>query len=126
MFELGDISTWSIEEARTQVLNLLPEKWHLSVGCDESGFWTVRVTSPDEEGADVLMWKGEALGELGVLLDAFGYLWLRSQPGPELDSPWTRKKSRIPSPCFSVSDKAPDPEDLDPGEVASVYATILK
>lgn len=127
MFELGDVSTWSVEEARAQVLDLLPEKWHLSVGCDEGkGFWSAQITSLDGRGKENLVWEGTALGELGVLLDAFGYLWLSSQPKVDLDSPWVRKKPRIPSPNFSVSDKAPDPEDLDPDAVASVYASILK
>lgn len=85
----------------------------------DSGWLVGQVTSGTE-----LVWDNLGFDRKILLLDAYGWLWTRDQP-PSTSPIWAVRSKEIAR--GDVARRAtshlpiPDPEDLDPTEVASVY-----
>lgn len=80
--------------------------------------WVARIEAPAGE----VVYQGESVDRRLALLNVYGYLWLKEQPPVVQGSVWDPTTARpgqapVPKPAQSI----PDPEDLDPDEVAAVY-----
>lgn len=90
---------------------------------DPGGYWAVKLQHLDEDSQTIIELEREGADKRLVLLDVFGWLWLRDMPKPSTDSPWVRKNN----PTIATVTRRfqgshlPDPEDLDPEEIAKVH-----
>lgn len=120
------MTTWSAEDIRSQATALLPDGWALLCEQGVHGWWSATISEPS--GSELVpVWQGSSADERIALFDAYGWLWLRSKPIVESNSPWVRRRELSRE---SVTNRVargldvPDPEDLDPAEVAAVYETL--
>jgi len=116
---------WSVEEIREELKTLLPRSWQFVLRVDQSGFWEASFEEKQDKESKVV-WRALETDEKRALFEAYGYLWMKQRPLRELDSTWVRRRPMLNPPQSSASDSSPDPEDLDPDEVESVYATLVK
>lgn len=120
MLSLEDMAAWTLDEIRAHIRRFLPEGHTFHFGQDDG--WKARLESPDGE----ILWERTGLDERVLLLDAFGWLWVRRQGAPSVDSPWGRRKGPEQKLVEQPPVQIPDPEDLDPAEVMSVYEAARK
>ena len=104
---------------------MLPPSWKLTLRVDQSGFWVVRFEEL-KEGEVEVVWEAFEVNERRALFEAYGYLWKKQRPLREFDSTWVRRRPMLSPPQSSVSDSSPDPEDIDPEEIESVYSSLGK
>ena len=121
MATLEEMTAWSTDEIRGEVRKLLPSSWKLSLRPDTSGYWRIWIEEDQK-----IIWEATETDERRALFEAYGYLWMKQRPLREVDSPWVRRSPMFDPPRRSVSDSSPDPEDLDPDEVESVYRSLGK
>jgi hypothetical protein len=114
---------WSIDELREELKALLPKSWQFVIQAERSGFWVVRFEELRESGPE-MVWEALEVDERRALFEAYGYLWMKQRPFRELDATWVRRRPMMSPPQSSVSDSSPDPEDIDPEEVESVYSSL--
>jgi len=121
-----EVSAWSFEEILAEIQVLLPPGSRVTSVSNPDGYWVVMVERDTPEGPEVDLREVNPDRRLAAL-DVFGQLWLRSAPQPSKDSPWVRRNElrQAAVPSRSIP-RVPDPEDLDPAEVNSVYQTHLK
>jgi hypothetical protein len=122
---LEEMTAWTVDELRTEIAALLPDEWRFRSGWDGNlTRWAAFIERLEDEKWAVV-WHGESPDERLLLFNAFGNLWLERQPKPASGSPWDpfrqtrRGPMRVPT-----SSGVPDPEDLDPAEVAAVYESV--
>jgi hypothetical protein len=125
---LEEMTAWSLEEIRGEVKRLLTKGWSFSIVWDqEEQIWFAQIERDpgEDEGPDpVVVWSGFGPDEKILLFNVYGWLWLKIQPKPQGASPWVRKRELT---TVGVTRKAlgiPDPEDVDPEEVLSVYKSV--
>lgn len=124
-----EVSAWSVEELEAEIINLLPQGWELRSQRESSGHWSVWIQRPSEAGGPVLELDREGADKRLTLLDVFGWLWMRNMPTPSTDSPWVRRNNpSVQSVTRTVhaavkGSHIPDPEDLDPSQVALIHKT---
>jgi len=120
MPSLEEMTAWEPEDIEAEIRLALPKDWSFQSGCSENGGWAV---IGDEEGQ--IKWETASVPDERLLLfNAYGWLTTR---GMEPKNPaWARRKGVTPQPRigqFSLPGvSVPDPEDLDPAEIASVYS----
>jgi hypothetical protein len=122
-----EISAWSLDEIRAEIRALLPAGWTATDAKNSGGYWIVTIESPGEYGSVLELVEANADERL-ALLNAFGWLWTKSLPKPGGDSPWQRRGEVTP-PKHAASGSGtsvPDPDDLDPKEIAQVYEKFQK
>ena len=121
-----EVSAWSFDEILAEIQALLPEGSRVTPVSNPDGYWIVTVERDTPEGLEVDLRETRPDRRLAAL-DVFGQLWLRNAPQPSKDSPWVRRnelrQAVVPK---RTAPHVPDPEDLDPTEVDSVYQTHLK
>jgi len=114
---LEEMTSWSLDEIRLHIQRHLPADHQFFVEEGDFG-WKVRFEAPD--GAQ--LWEQVGFDERVVLLDAFGWLWLRKSPTEQAPgSPWVRRPDLRQEHVVRPPTTEPDPEDLDPDEVLAVY-----
>lgn len=113
---LFEIATWSEDDTRAEIHKLLPDGWTFDFQADD-GFWVA--TFRDKEGA--IVWEGDNPASNMLLFDAYGWLWLRLNPQRRTNvwTPRPGRKDEVPRP---KSIDVEDPADLDPEQIAAVYA----
>src|SRR5512137_783473 len=122
MPSLEEMTAWESEDIEDAIRQALPKGWQFEYGCSESGGWAV---IGDEEGQ--IKWETTGVPDERLLLfNAYGWLITR---GMEPRNPaWALRKGSIPQPKvgqFSLPGvSVPDPEDLDPAEIESVYSEL--
>jgi hypothetical protein len=121
MFSLEEISSWSLDEIRFHIRELLLKGQRFSVTPTEGG-WVARI----EDTGGTRLWEHSGWDERILLLDAFGWLWLRQQARPSPDSPWNRRNPLTQKSLELQLPPIPDPEDVDPEEVLAVYGLRKK
>lgn len=119
MPSVEEMTAWTTEDIEAEIRVSLPKNWQFEHGCSETGGWAI---IRDEEGET--KWETAMVPDERLLLfNAYGWLITRSAV-PRLPA-WARRKGEIPKPLvghFSLPGvSVPDPEDLDPAEVAAVY-----
>lgn len=123
-----EISAWSAEEIRAEIQGLLPAGWKVASDQDNGGFWYICIERPGEEGSIAEIEEAHA-DERMALLNVFGRLWLKRLPAVGEESPWRRRQdlSRAGvTAAVSRGSSIPDPGDLDPNEIATVYEPFRK
>lgn len=118
-----EILTWTNADVRMQIGKLLPEGWTFTCNLDqENHFWVAEVKNEDGE----VSWGTFNPDERLALLAVFGHMWSKSHKRPAPGTPWgPRRQELIRRYVTSRVERPPDPEDLDPEEVASVYESVL-
>lgn len=119
---LEEMRQWPPDEIHGAILVALPPECRFEL-TDEGGQWRARFFGPD--GA-VLWWN--TYGDPQVLLfDAYGWLWMRRQK-PKHPA-WKPRTSRTLVPVYGSTahgPSVPDPEDLNPAEIDTVYSEHSK
>ena len=117
MFTLTEAAAWSEAETLMKVMESLPVGWRIQEKVAGNSF-SASVTDPS--GAQV--WSGEQQDRKLLFLDCLG--WLRVKDHRAKNPMWRARDNEVPLYRPSVSPSpVPDPPDLDPNEVASVYKT---
>lgn len=118
MFSLEETLTWTAEDAHERLQAVVPAGW--SVERSEEAGWH-RVALLDAAGVE--QWAGEHPDPKFIALDALG--WLRLRDHRVKNPAWKPREAEVP--LFRepgvVQSPVPDPPDLDPDEVATVYRT---
>jgi hypothetical protein len=113
---LSEMTTWSTEEARDEVQRTLPSGWTFKITHQRP----FQATIADGDGKS--HWEGFNYEERLILLDAYVYLALREAPRAT-EGPWAIRHGELTSETVQrQAMKLPDPEDLDPAELAMAYS----
>jgi len=120
MSRLYDSSAFSVPEVAGEIATVLPAGWDFEYDrLPEGGFYVGEVR--DQDGA--VMWSGNSPDERLLLLNCYGWLVLRGQK-PKHPA-WQRtvqlSPQQVTGSMAAVVSDMPDPGDLDPGQVESVY-----
>src|SRR5271166_2871739 len=120
MPSLEEISTWTIQDIRTEIQKLVPEGHTFAESVKDGWHFAVlQCTAPSSNLSEVL-WSDQNPDRKLLLLNAFGWLWLRGQK-PKHPA-WKAHRGgqparRHPAPFPKIA----DPPDLDPKEIRAVY-----
>lgn len=120
-FSVEEMTAWTAEEAAAAIGKLLPAGWTIGLNQDDQGWFHGEIK--DAEAA--VQWSDWQADRRVLLLNGFGFLWLRGQ---KTRHPAWRPRgmaSARPNPADPMSrvSSVPDPADLDPAEVQSVYSS---
>jgi len=132
MASLEEVTAWSLGEIKDGIRLLLPKDWRFDYRLTDDGLHKAQILEPVQDGYAV-RWEDAFTDERLVLFGAYGYL-LSKQHTPHPDSPWVRRPNQARDTIkrraferFGVSfGSTPDPEDLDPEVVRSVYEEVGK
>lgn len=120
-----EISAWSIDELEAEIASTLPAGWKLFSQHTSEGYWELSVRSTNEDGQSVVHLERENADRRLGLLDVYGWIWLEKSPKPPAGSPWSPRQGLtigiISGHANIRGSKIPDPEDLDPVEIALVH-----
>lgn len=122
-FSLAEMTTWTPAEIEQTIRQELTSDVVFACGFDAgAGTWFIRFTDAAE---NVLHEEWSPERRL-LYLNAFGWLMARKEPPrPRARSVWSPRRNDVPPiPPFQPrkGPSVPDPEDLDPEAIASVYA----
>lgn len=114
-----DVATWDDERIRVEIAAILPMGWKFEFGAVNNAYWTAIFT--DAEG--VVQWEDSFPASNVVLLNAYGWLRLR---GTRPTAVWSRRRELTLAEVNAdalrrARAESPDPLDVDPSEVLSVY-----
>jgi hypothetical protein len=115
MASLQEMSAWSAEEAYREVMASMPDGWSFSITRQE-GPWVGLFL--DTDGGQV--WRSEPSADPRIVLIE-SYVWIhigRSEPS---DPRWARRPDRPAAPPMGFKSNVPDPDDLNPEEIAGLY-----
>lgn len=114
--------SWTDEEVAREIRRQLPAS--ATFVCEwRGGTWTARLES---DGA--VTFTIEHIDHRMALYAVYGHLWLRDHRPPPQGSLWDASTPRPTTASVTryVQSSFPDPEDLDPAQVASVYGLSPK
>ena len=121
MATLEEMTAWAAEDIAAEIQVLLGKDASLDWGESDGGLWWVHFIREDEEDPYHVE---SGLDERLALLNAYGYLWARSQPETPEGSPWRPRRRELTERGEVRYPSQPDPEDLDPQIVESMYGGI--
>jgi hypothetical protein len=117
---IEEMSAWTLDELKVEIHQALPPGWSFNYGWNEDvdGWATIH----DETGKTA--WETAGVWDETLLLfNAYG--WLTTRNVEPKNPVWARRRGVVPKPVvgqYSLPGvSVPDPEDLDPAEIASVY-----
>ena len=119
--DIQDLALATIEEIQTAITLSLKPGWKLVVEPLPTGEWSAVLF--DDGGVE--RWSDVHVDQRILLFNLYG--WLRRESGVKPSHPmWSRRgEVQIPSQfgrkAYQGSVNIPDPEDLDPDEIAVVY-----
>ena len=113
---LEEVASWTLDQIRAQIHQLLPKGWKFDLQ-QHTDHWRAFYRTE----ADVEVWADRHYDQRIMLLNAWGWLWQQRDP-KKVHPAWRPKPGRQLIPVVHPASQAPDPEDLDPREVASVYS----
>ena len=120
MPSIDQISIWTNEETVAEIKRLLPEDSSFEEDFQDGWFFgSIQQTLPSSPESTIL-WKGDGPDRHLLLLNAFGWLWLRGQKESHpiwRPRPNSQPSRRHPAPFPNI----PDPPDLDPDHIREVY-----
>lgn len=118
-----DVLAWSNQDVRMEISLLLPAGQNFRCYQDDDLLWRIEILH-NEFGT--VLWGTVAMDERLALFALYGHLWAKSQKRPPPEQPWgPRRQELIKKYVTQRVERPPDPEDLDPEEVASVYEEVL-
>ena len=118
---IEDLARATLEEIQSAIRLSLKPGWQLSMEFLPIGMWAGTLQDADANG----LWYEEHVDQRILLFNLYG--WLRQAEGPRPSHPLWRRRSEVQIPsqfgrkAYQGDTNIPDPEDLDPAEVASVY-----
>ena len=115
-FSLGETTTWTAKDAYERLKESLPKNWVLGHKVHEG--WH-QASILDDEGTQ--KWAGERADPKILFLDGLG--WLSLQAHQVRNPVWRPRTQEVPLHRPPLKEEVPDPLDLDPSEVESVYKT---
>ena len=124
---IEEMTAWSPRDIQVELKKLLPEGWVFEHIVSRDGFFRALVVDVSDQKKPLVQWEGDNLDERLLLFDAYGWLWMKKHPPEKRQrTPWKTRKSELTRKAVTQrvtlgKDPAPDPEDLDPNEVASIY-----
>ncbi len=118
MLNTEDMSAWTIDEIQLKLMDLIEQQSYIlgfQAVSNEAG-WYASFTADGRE-----LWGLQGPDIRLVLLSA--YVWLDCRTNPVKPRPmWApRGENAARSDVVNVPVSSPDPEDLDPTEIAAVY-----
>lgn len=121
---IEEMSAWSDRELSAEILNMLPEGWFLKTDAHTDGYWSVSVDRAVDSSEPVTEFFESHIDKRIALLNIYGALVARK--GREtIDPNWVANRHSLTKHPVSIKSSAiPDPEDLDPLEVESVYLKL--
>lgn len=111
----------SNEEVEAEIKSLLQDAESFAISFDKG--WHGEILAGDE-----VVWWGGGFDYRLVLLDAYGWLWMRAHP-PKRGLRWGDRPELTREMVTQRAQRqasAKDPEDLDPDEIAAVYEDYRK
>ena len=126
MPNIEDVTTWTDGYLAQQIQELLGEGKRLDCTPGEVAYEVRVLVLPQPESEEdppldpEVIWSDTALTERDALFKAYHRFW---RPG-KTDGVWSLRNDRpsLKAVAQKLSEKYADPEDVDPEEVASVYA----
>lgn len=118
MFSLEETLTWTVDDVFARIRSVLPAGWVIERSVVEGWHHVVL-----RAGDGVEQWSAEHADAKIVGLDSL--VWLRLRSHQVRHPVWKPREAEVPlhqAPGAVISSE-PDPEDLDPSEVAAVYRT---
>ena len=114
-----EMATWSVEDVKDQISGLLPLAWTVE-NAEDDGFFICTI----KDGQGESKWRRALYNLRLVLLDAYGWLYTRNNVPS--NPAWGRRRELTPEQVLGHashlrSAPGPDPEDLSPDEIRSVY-----
>lgn len=111
----AEIAHWSVDDVNAQILILLPKGWNFDLQ-----------THPDHWRAAFKAETGEVWAEEHyelrlLMLSAYGWLWQQRNP-TRTHPAWVPQPSRPLVAVHPAAQSVPDPEDLVPSHIRSVYS----
>lgn len=116
----NDAYSWSEERTKDEISALLPEGWAFHFGHNARGYWEATFVDENDEA----VWADSFPASNVLLLNAYGWIALRRTPrkagtwGPRRELTLREVNAEA---LRRARDAAPDPEDVVPDELASVY-----
>lgn len=113
---------WDVDRTLDEIQALLPPGWAFRFEPHLRGFWVAEFYDKSK----ALLWEDANPAANLLLFDAYGWIKERVQPRktPGPGSNWVRRREltvqQVSAEALQRS-RLPDPPDLDPNEVASVY-----
>ena len=115
---LEEMTAWSLDEIVGAIYTLVPKPWVFEHWQDDDYVFHARVKVKSSEQS---LWEDTHADERLLLFNAYGWLWARNQPKLPPDDPWVRRRELTSSAVSRMALGIPDPEDLQPDEIKSVY-----
>ena len=125
MPSLEEMSAWSLDDIEAAIHHDLPNGWTYQRGYDpDRAGWATVI---DAEGK--VVWETSQIPDERLLLfNVYG--WLLTRTATPRHPAWARRTGPTPRPVvgqrFLPGISIPDPEDIDPSEVQSVYGALHK
>ena len=115
-----EIDRWSVDDVNGQILKLLPKGWSFDMQTLPE-HW--RAAYKSEAGVEV--WADTHYALRILLLNAFAWLWQRLNPS-RVHPAWRPVDPPTLVAVRRIATQTPDPADLDPKHVQSVYAALAR
>ena len=120
MFSLEEMSSWDVQDVRAAIISDLPGGWKF-IAEVVNGWYFAKFLDDVER----VVWEDQSADQRLLFFSAYGWMHLRNHK-PRIPA-WKLRTSEV-NPTETIAGRAaphievPDPEDLDPEEVRSVYA----
>ena len=119
MPSIEEIESWSIDTILAEIKRLLPPGTSFVEG-SRNGWIVVTVQKMDAENPDEkIMWSDNGPDRRLLLLNAFGWLWVRTQK-PRHPA-WKPRPGGMPTRPHPAPLNFQGPPDLDPANIRAVY-----
>lgn len=113
---LEEVASWTLDQIRAHIHGLLPNGWVFDLQ-PHTDHW--RASYKSDAGLEV--WTDKHVDQRIILLNAYGWLWQKRDP-KKVHPAWRPQPTRRLIPVQHPAARVPDPEDLDPSQVQSVYS----
>jgi len=117
-----EMAHWTLDDINAQILTTLPKDWTFEIQT-HTDHWTATYKVKTEAGDENVVWTETHYALRVLLLSAF--MWAHQKRNPTKVHPaWRRGPERalVPVHHSTAQHSIPDPQDLDPEHIRSVYA----
>ncbi len=115
-YSAEEMTAWSEQDVEAELRRLLPSNWQLNTGAQDGWYYAALL---DEDTKTV--WEEWGAVRRLLLLNAFGWLWMRNQTPKHPAWKVRTHEVLLPNLTPSTKEPLPDPEDVTPEEIRAVY-----